>query len=400
VTADSIRENIHHHWVLDNDPFETNMLQHPYSGAIYYGFARSAGHSFEVSFLYAAFGSVLWEYAGERTFPSVNDQIMTSVGGSFLGEALFRMGNLLLRGGGNDPGVLRQAGAAVLLPSATVDVYGNKYERLFDNQDPEYFLRMSLGATRITQESDTPDDDVGRWNGLADVTLEYGLPGKPGYTYDRPFDYFAFQFTGSNSRHSGLENVMIHGLLYGAPYEAGSDYRGIWGLYGNYDYISQDTFRIGTSGLSLGTTGQCWLSKTVALQGTITAGGGFGAAGNVAPIGQRDYVYGVIPQGMVTLRAIYSDRLMLEGIGREYYVHGTGVDNRHATENNAHVETTFTVRVVGPFAIGVRYAVSELESHYKTITTAQQMRGTLGFTVSFLGASDFGAVEWRNPENP
>src|SRR5690242_4931786 len=42
VNAETIRANLHHHWVLDNDPFSTNMLQHPYSGAIFYGFARSA----------------------------------------------------------------------------------------------------------------------------------------------------------------------------------------------------------------------------------------------------------------------------------------------------------------------------------------------------------------------
>jgi len=400
VNADTIRANLHHAWVLDNDPFSTNMLQHPYSGAIFYGFARSAGLSYECSFLYTAYGSVLWEYAGEITPPSINDLIMTSIGGSFLGEALFRMANLLLRSGGNDPGFLRQAGAAVILPSATLDVYGNKYARTFQDQDPAVFLRMSLGGVKIIQERHTPDDDLGQWNAIADFSLVYGLPGEPGYTYTRPFDYFAFQFTGSNSAHSGPENILVRGLLYGAPYEAGSDYRGIWGLYGNYDYISQETFRIATSALSLGTTGQCWLSRKLAMQGTLLGGVGFGAAGNKAPIGERDYVYGVMPQGLLALRAIYGDVAMLEAIGREYYVRGTGVDNRYATENNARVETTFSVRVIGPVAIGIRYALSELDTHYKTITTATQLRGTLGFTVSVLGDSGFGAVEWRNAENP
>ena len=30
-----------------------------------------------------------------------------------------------------------------------------------------------------------------------DATVAYGLPGKPGYTYTRPFDYFSFQATAS-----------------------------------------------------------------------------------------------------------------------------------------------------------------------------------------------------------
>jgi len=400
VTAESIRTNIHHHWVLDNDPFTINMLEHPYSGAIFYGFARSAGLSYELSILYAAYGSVLWEYAGETTLPSINDLIMTSIGGSFLGEALFRMANLLLRSGGPNPGILRQAGAAVILPSATADFYGNYYARTFEDQEPATFIRLSLGGVRIMQQRNTPDGDVGEWNALADFQLIYGLPGQAGYTYTRPFDYFVFEVSGSNSAHSGPDNVLVRGLLYGAPYASGTDYRGIWGLYGTYDYISEDTFRIATSALSLGTTGQCWLSRKVALQGSVLGGIGFGAAGNKAPIGQRDYVYGVMPQALFTLRAIYSDVAMIEATARDYYVRGTGVDNRYATENNARLEASFSVRIVGPLAIGVRYAVSELETQYKTITTANQMRGTLGFTVSFLGDSSFGAVEWRNPDSP
>src|SRR5476649_1599185 len=160
---------------------------------------------------------------------------------------------------------------------------------------------------------------------------------------------------------------MIRGLLYEAPYECGTDYRGIWGLYGTYDYISDDTFRVATSALSLGTTYQWWLSKGIALQGTFMGGFGFGAAGNVAPVGERDYVYGVMPQALVTVRAIFGNVAMLEATGRDYYIRGTGVDNRYATENNARIETTFSVRLLGPIAIGVRYAVSELESQYKTI---------------------------------
>ena len=43
VTLDSIRRNLHHDWVADNDPFKVNQFLHPYQGSIYHGFARSAG---------------------------------------------------------------------------------------------------------------------------------------------------------------------------------------------------------------------------------------------------------------------------------------------------------------------------------------------------------------------
>jgi len=400
VTPDSVRDNLHHAWVLDTDPFAVNMVAHPYTGAIYYGFARAAGHSYEVSLLYTLFGSVLWEYAGETGPASVNDLIMTGIGGSFLGEALFRMANAVAHIGGDPPGVVPQIAAGMLLPSATVNVYGNRYVRTFADHDPPVFLRMSVGASRIVQESNTGEEDgnLGNISGLATVDFISGLPGDSDYTYDRPFDYFSFHFTGSNTAQTGIGNLMILGLLYGAPYTVGSDYRGVWGLYGNYDYISQETFRVATTALSLGTTGQCRLSDRIALQGTMAVGFGFGAAGNVPAVGDKDYVYGIMPQALVTIRTIFGDTAMFDITGREYFVRGTGVDRRVALENNAHIEASFNVRVVGPMAVGAWYGISEIDARYRTFSKSSVMRGTLGLTVSFLGSSGFGVVGSQDAE--
>ena len=71
-------------WVLDRDQFSVNQFMHPYGGTVYFGFARSAGLNFWESFLYAGAGSFLWEIAGEKTLPSINDQITTTFGGTFL----------------------------------------------------------------------------------------------------------------------------------------------------------------------------------------------------------------------------------------------------------------------------------------------------------------------------
>src|SRR5262249_40420669 len=115
--------------------------------------------------------------------------------------------------------------------------------------------------------------------GVADIALSYGLPGKPGYHYTRPFDYFNFQFTAATSNI--LENILVRGLLIGTDYSVGNDYRGLWGLYGSYDYISPQTFRISSSAVSLGTTAQWWLPKSMALQGSLLGGVGYGAAGTI-----------------------------------------------------------------------------------------------------------------------
>ncbi len=95
-TMASVRRNLRSSWIVDRDPFETNQLGHPYQGSMSFGFARAAGLSFRESTGYALAGSAPWEVAGETTPPSANDLVNTGTGGSFLGEALFRLASLLL----------------------------------------------------------------------------------------------------------------------------------------------------------------------------------------------------------------------------------------------------------------------------------------------------------------
>src|SRR5262249_16932211 len=100
--------------VFDTDPFDINQIGHPYHGSFYYGLARSAGLNYWESLGYTLLGSFVWETAGETGPPSINDYVTTTIGGSFVGEALFRMSSLLLEGGGETPGFWRELGAAVL----------------------------------------------------------------------------------------------------------------------------------------------------------------------------------------------------------------------------------------------------------------------------------------------
>src|SRR2546427_13076358 len=81
----SIRKNLTSATVIDHDPFSTNQIGHPYQGSIYYGFARSAGLNYWQSMGYTVAGSLLWETVGEKTPPSLNDNIASGIGGSVVG---------------------------------------------------------------------------------------------------------------------------------------------------------------------------------------------------------------------------------------------------------------------------------------------------------------------------
>ncbi|MHB8481354.1 MAG: DUF3943 domain-containing protein [Nitrospiria bacterium] len=383
-------------WVVDRDPFAINQFMHPYQGSIFHGFARSAGLNFWESFGYAFAGSFLWKMGGEIGPPSLNDQITTPLAGSFLGEPLFRMSNLLLEGGNGRPGLWRELGAAAISPSTGFNrlVFGNRFAALYPSRHPAVFTRVELGGSLTSQLTDqSVSQSVKREEATADFTMAYGLPGKPDYPYTRPFDYFNFQFTAATA--NVFENIMTRGLLIGTDYAVGDAYRGVWGLYGSYDYIAPQVFRISTSALSLGTTAQWWLSQAVALQGSALSGVGYGAAGTIQGSGERDYHYGVTPQGLLALSMIFGNVANFDITGREYYVSGVGSTEDHGAEAIFRGDAAFTVRVYGHHGITLKYIASSRDAHYPDLTDRHQTVGTVSLAYTFLSDTKFGAVEWR-----
>ena len=385
-TWDHIKEQ---DWVFDKDPFNVNQFGHPYQGATMYGLARSSGLNFWESLAYSNAGSFMWEMAGETGNPSVNDLITTGNAGSLLGEALFRMSQLVLQDKRTRTGAWREIGAGIISPPTAFNRYafGDRLKTVFPNYDPATFWRFRVGASL---HGDSKRDAI------LDFGMSYGLPGKPGYTYERPLDYFDFQISGLGNSANPLESVLLRGLLYGKQYEAGNDYRGIWGLYGSYDYISPSVFRVSSTALSLGTTGQYWIAPGVALQGSLLGGVGFGAAGVTKPDGERDYHYGTTPQGLLTLRLLFGDRTMLEMAGRGYYVSGTGSDDAKGSETIVRASTNLNVRVYGRHGIGLQYVKSIRDARYGTAPSRHQSDGTVSLVYTFLGDTHFGAVEWRD----
>jgi hypothetical protein len=381
-------------WVIDNDQFVVNQFLHPYTGTIYYGFARSAGLTFWESFLYTAAGSFLWEIGGETSPPSINDQISTTFGGTFLGEPLFRMANLLLEYGKGPPSFWRELGAAVISPPTGFNrlVFGNRFDAIYPSHDPAIFTRLQVGGT-LTSSSHNVSEKVKEHGAIGDFSFAYGLPGKPGYTYKRPFDYFDFHFTAVTA--NTIESINTRGLLWGTTYAPSNVTRGVWGLYGSYDYMSPQVFRVSSSALSVGTTWQTWLSREIALQGTFLGGAGYSGAGSTIRTGDRDYHYGLSPQGLLALRLIFWDRAMIDFTAREYYVSGLASPEPHAWENIVRGDASFTLRVYNRHGVAVRYALSHRNAHYPNLDSRDQSVGTLSLLYVFLGGSEFGTVDWR-----
>jgi hypothetical protein len=388
-------------WGIDRDAFSMNQFAHPYQGSMYQGFARSAGLNYWESLIYTNLGSFLWETGGETTHPSINDQFASGIGGSFFGEALFRMASLVLEGNGGKPGFLRELGATALSPPTGINrlAFGDRFKAVFPSHDPATFWRLRLGASLTSNLNDRGSaSTINRTEASGDFIMSYGLPGKPGYSYKRPFDYFHFEFTSLGTVDNPFDNVMIRGLLIGSDYKAGNSYRGIWGLYGGYDYISPHIFRVSSTSASLGTTFQWWLAPAVALQGSVLGGVGYAAAGNVTGVGLRDYHYGVAPQGLLALRFIMGDRAMIDLTGRAYYLSGIGGDDPGGRETIERLNMGLTVRVHGRHALGLQYIASVRDARYPEGPDSHQSAGTISLVYTLLGEPGFGAVEWRGSD--
>lgn len=233
--------------------------------------------------------------------------------------------------------------------------------------------------------------------------MAYGLPGKPDYGYDRPFDYFNLDFETDTA--TGVEAVFSRGLLYGSDYASGKGYRGIWGLYGLYDYAAPNIFRVSSTAGALGTTGQWWLSQRLALQDTALLGVGHAAGGVIhgagvtspGPLGggQRNYHYGIAPESVVALRLIFENRAALEATGRGWYISKVGATESTGSETIERIDVALTLRIYESHGIFVRYRVSNRDGRYIGEPTSHQRVATVNIGYTFLGGEDLGAVEWR-----
>ncbi|QWV94253.1 DUF3943 domain-containing protein [Geomonas oryzisoli] len=394
----------HQDWTFDQDTFKVNQFGHPYEGATMYGLARSAGLNFWQSLAYSNVGSFLWEMGGENSRPSSNDLITTGNAGALLGEALFRMADLVLEEGGrgSNPPLGHRLAAAAISPPTAVNrlLFGKRFDTVFPNHSPAtlWLCRGGFSLDVHSKNLSAPVKEPSKESiGVIEFSMAYGLPGKPGYGYRRPLDYFNFEISTRARQHNLVDTLTVRGLLKGTTYEVGRDYRGIWGLYGSYDYISPYLFRVSSTALSVGTTGQYWIGPGVALQGSLLGGVGFGATGLESDVvEERGYHYGATPQVLLATNFLFGDRAMVELTGRYYYVSSLGPDH-DGSESVFNGHGGLTIRIHGSHAIGLQYSESIRNTNYANIPTKYRAEGTISLVYTFISDRAFGAVEWREP---
>lgn len=392
VSPGSIRRNLRGPWVIDDDSFEINQFLHPLQGAVYHTTARSTGHSYWGSVAYTFAGSLLWEIAGETTRPSTKYQIASGIAGSFFGESMFRTANMIIEKADGRPGPGRLLIAGLISPPTAVNrvLFGNRFDGVMTTFEPDYDARFEFGTTALVRRGGSGPINLRRDESLVDVSLEYGLPGKEGYDYSRPFDYFVLKASASSK--NGLESVMSHGLLKGAAFDAGATGRGVWGLFGLYDYISPELYRASTTAVSLGTTVRWRSAGGVVFQTSGHAGIGWAAA---QTLNDGGYHYGLAPQGGLAFRLTASDRASLDVGARGYLVSDIGGYPTPVDDVIVRGDASFGLRLIGRHGVTLRYFFNQRVAAVKDLGSSRQRRETVGVFYTLLGPKGFGATRVR-----
>lgn len=376
-------------WTFDTDYFVTNQLGHPYQGSLSFMAARSSGVPFWLSGLYPFGASLAWEMFFERDPPSINDQITTSLGGTFLGEALYRTYLALTDDRDGPPSWVARVVAWLLSPPAAINdaLFGGQTRPEDLDTNARWSVSVAPGMTLQTRlkERDSAGVVQEKWVRGVQPALHLELAYAEPLSEDRlrfhPFSQFDLLFDGT-ALATPTANLFIRGLLSGRSFgeEAAQTPRvhGVYGFYALYDYGGNDVVRVSSTGMGFGTSVDLELSRRWALRTSATlALLPFAAAGSLGLNTDevRDYHIGMGTETLGSIELVGRGIGSLGITGRSWYVAGVYAEPRGGFESVSYLDLRFRVNVT-------RRILAEAD-----LPVAVRLFGFGGTTSSIVGAS-------------
>lgn len=244
INAHSIKTNLKHGFVWDNDQMGTNMFLHPYHGSLYYNSARSNGFNYWESGMFALMGSAMWELFLENEYPSINDIIATPIGGMALGEMFYRVTDLILDDRKEGKARFgRELSAFLISPTRglTRIINGDAWRKRNTSGKqfgtPEINIAISSGIRVL----ELKDEIFDKGSGFAtEINIEYG--NRFEVVDSKPYDYFSFRANVNvQSDQPALSRLNVVGRLIGAEIIDTDKHHLNLGVYQHFDYYDSDT---------------------------------------------------------------------------------------------------------------------------------------------------------------
>ena len=395
TTWHSWSENLSHGWVWDTDHFPVNQLAHPYSGNLYFNSARSHGYDFWSAAPFAFAGSLLWEYFGETTRPSINDLMHTTLGGITLGETTYRLSNLILdRRTTGLTRVLREIGAALVDPPLALtrltngDI-GRVEANYSDREPPRMAQAMGLGYQLVSQGS-AQSPLAQPHQTFLQYSLDYGDPLHGDVTH--PFGAFRLAgtlATGTNGTVSQLDAV---GYLGAHDFLRTETRNQQLQFTINYHYLNNRAVLSGGQGLSGVYISRYPLGRSMAIRGEVSLIGYLidGVKSDFNPDPQalqnetaRNYDYGMGGGGRRVARFQRNGHDLQQAAYQDTWI---GVLSGAARDHRYDVLSgRIEVPIIGPFALGGSALLYHRTSRYPAHETvhAQDSRTQIYATVLY-----------------
>ncbi len=240
------RHNIETGWEWDQDRFGMNYFLHPYSGSGYFNAARANGYSFYESVPFVVGGSLMYEYFGENTLPSINDLINTTATGVFLGEISYRLSSDFLddQTTGSER-FFRELFAGIIDPQRAFSRF--LQGRLFRVTSEEAYQKEPLNMTFAAGAhlvNDGRSFGTGSLKEMLTLNLDYGNPFER--RSRKIFDYFRLRADLTNGMGRKIvDNVIGQAIWFGKNIQLGN-LEMLIGGFQHYDFWDNNTFELGT----------------------------------------------------------------------------------------------------------------------------------------------------------
>ncbi|MBD3414352.1 MAG: DUF3943 domain-containing protein [Candidatus Aminicenantes bacterium] len=242
ISIHSIYDNLDNGFVWDRGTFISNQLAHPYHGAIYFSAARLNGLNPLESTLFTALGSLMWESFFELNYPSINDTLMTTLGGIILGGPLHQIGNMMrIHHTGGFFGLLQKPMMVLINPSFGFSLFSDKHPGLsLFSEIHHYSFRLPFGTYW------SPNNHQKFMVGLQIENRDYI---EKNLTEINPYDWFLLDFRlGLSQERPWDKEILTTVMLSGYKTKSG-----LSGVFGVYDYIDTQVIdRVSAAGIGFG----------------------------------------------------------------------------------------------------------------------------------------------------
>ena len=268
----TVKHNFERGWSTDADGFPTNMVGHPIQGTIYYNLARSSGYNYWASLGLASLGSWQWEYFMENEPPAWNDQIMTAYGGSLIGEIIYRLSNLIIdESATGSERFWRELGAGVFNPGRLFNrlIYGRTSRvtnaKLYKKDN--FLGEVAFGGNNVAEGTKL---SKGNRNPMFTLDFAYGRLFKSSKI--KPFDFFRLKAALNFGNQPLIGQLSLYNIFAGKVISYQNRSKFIYGVFGYFDYIENNVYQVGGTGIGIGIGYQSKRSKKFQFVGTLNVG--------------------------------------------------------------------------------------------------------------------------------